>query len=70
MSRPSPASSQRLFTTKQTLVYLGVCQRTLWTMTNSGEIASVRFGAGRRKSVRYDVRDLDAWIEAKKGGTR
>ena len=71
MSRPSPADSRRLFTRKQAAVYLGLGLRTLWSLTNCGEIPSLRFGHGRRKAVRYDVRDLDAWIEAKKrGGAR
>lgn len=69
-NKPSP-TKKRLYTVQQTGVYLGISDRTLWTLTNSGEIRSVRFGAGRRQSVRYDVADLDAWIEScKRGGKR
>lgn len=70
MSEPSSPKQRRLYTTKQAAVYLGVSERTLWTMANSGEIPSVRFGSGRRQSVRFDVADLDAWIEKHKGGRR
>ena len=63
---------QRLLTAGNAAHYLGICPRTLWTLGNRGEIRSVRFGAGRRQSVRYDLADLDAWIESRKkgGGTR
>ena len=68
----SPTSPQaRLLATKPAAQYLGVSERTLWTLANSGALPSVRFGFGTRKSVRYDLDDLDRWIEAhKKGGRR
>lgn len=65
-SRPTQEAT-RLLRADQAAAYLGISPRTLWSLTNCGEIASVRFGAGRRKSVRYDLCDLEAWIEAKKG---
>jgi len=68
-SREFPA--QRLLSTKEAAHYLRISPRKLWTMTNCREITSVRFGAGHRQSVRYDVADLDAWVDAhKKGGKR
>ena len=71
MSRPTPAPGPRLLKTKQAAGYLNISERALWTMTNCREITSVRFGAGHRQSVRYDVADLDAWVDAhKKGGKR
>lgn len=43
---------------------LGICERTLWTITKSGEIPHVRM----RRCVRYDVQDIRAWIDANKKG--
>lgn len=62
--------ARRLFRVKAAADYIAVSERTLWTMTNSGEIPSVRFGSGLRQSVRIDLADLDAWIEKHKGGRR
>lgn len=41
---------------------LAVSERTLWELTNHGDLTCVRIG----RSVRYDVLDLDAWIERQK----
>lgn len=68
MTDQPPCPQRRLLTTKQAAEYLGISQRTLWTMTNAGVIPSVRFGAGRRQSVRYDLDDLDGWIASRKRG--
>ena len=38
---------------------LGVCERTLYSITRAGEIAAVRRG----RLVRYSVDELRAWIE-------
>lgn len=43
---------------------LSISERTLWSLTNRGEIPCVRIG----RSVRYDRRDLADWINSKKGG--
>jgi excisionase family DNA binding protein len=44
---------------------LAVSERTLWSLTTSGAIASVRIG----RSLRYSVADLDAYVAAhRKGG--
>jgi excisionase family DNA binding protein len=61
-------ASTRLRRTPEAATYLSISKRTLWTLTNVGEIPSIRFGIGSRKAVRYDIADLDAWIEAKKNG--
>ncbi len=58
----------RLLRTKGAADYLGISPRTLWTLTNLGELACVRFNTGGRESVRYDRADLDAWIESQKSG--
>ena len=70
MADPSSDPAQRLLRTRQAAVYLSMSERTLWSLTNCGEIRSVRFGAGHRQSVRFDVSDLDQWIENHKGGRR
>lgn len=42
---------------------LSVSERLLWTMTQAGEIPSVRVG---KRGVRYLPADLDAWIESRR----
>jgi excisionase family DNA binding protein len=42
---------------------LAVSERTLWTLTRRGSLRCVRIG----RAVRYDVRDLDAFIATAKG---
>jgi predicted DNA-binding transcriptional regulator AlpA len=39
-----------------------ISARLLWALTNSGQIPCVRIG----RTVRYDPRDLDAWIMRQK----
>jgi excisionase family DNA binding protein len=40
---------------------LSISPRTLWSLTKSGEIPSLKIG----KSVRYRVSDLETWTEQK-----
>jgi predicted DNA-binding transcriptional regulator AlpA len=70
MSSPKPSPRQRLLKPKEAHDYLAVSARSLWLLGNTGEIPQVRFGSCHRQSVRYDLADLDAWIEKKKGGRR
>ena len=58
---PPPAL---LLTPRQAAKTLAISERTLWTLTQSGEIPRLKIGS----SVRYDLRDLEAFIEAKKNG--
>ena len=37
---------------------LSICSKTLWALTDSGQITAVRIG----RSVRYDPDDLRTWI--------
>ena len=53
-----------LVTAKQAAQSLAISERTLWELTRRGEIPRLKIGA----SVRYDLRDLQAWIDKKKGG--
>ena len=69
-SLPIGGARQRLLTSKDAAAYLGVSPRTLWALESRSQILAVRFGAGSRKSVRFDIRDLDRWIEAGKKGRR
>jgi len=45
---------------------LSISERTLWSITRSGEIPSFRAG----KRVLYKVADLEAWIEGRKESRR
>jgi excisionase family DNA binding protein len=64
-SPPSDTPSQeppRLLTARDAAKALAVCQKTLWSLTEAGEIPAVRIGRG----VRYDPHDLFRWIDARK----
>lgn len=58
------SASAILLTPRQAAKALALSERTLWELTRRGEIPRLKIGA----SVRYDVRDLQAFIEKKKGG--
>ena len=45
---------------------LAISERKLWELTNRNLIRAVRIG----RAVRYDMRDLEAFIAAQKGGGR
>ena len=66
----STPERRRLMKSAEAASYLGISPRSLWTLENCGEIPAVRFGGGERKSVRFDIEDLRAWLESKKGGRR
>jgi excisionase family DNA binding protein len=52
---------------KEAAAALGISERTLWQLTKDGGIPSVLIGGGKdRQVVRYDPRDLQAWIDSKK----
>lgn len=53
-----------LVTTKVAASLLSISERKLWELKKSDTIPCVRIG----KSVRFDVRDLDAFIARQKGG--
>lgn len=53
-SEPDPL----LLTPRQTARQLGISERTLWSLTNSGTIPVVRIG----RCVRYSRAALVAWI--------
>lgn len=53
-----PPAMTPLLTVKQAAELLGVSGRTLWSMYTSGEIPVIRI----RRTVRFSVADLKAWI--------
>ncbi|MBC8468885.1 MAG: helix-turn-helix domain-containing protein [Planctomycetes bacterium] len=54
----------RLVKCGEAAAYLGICERKLWELSKDGRIPSVRID----RSVRFDIADLDAFIEKAKGG--
>jgi len=60
LSQTKPA--QRLLTVVEAAEYLTVSRRYLANLTAAGDIPAVRMG----RAVRYDIADLDAWIEQSK----
>lgn len=59
----SASFTQRLLLTpREAAQALRISERKLWGLTASSEIPCVRIG----RSVRYDISDLHAWIEARK----
>ena len=47
-----------LVTARQAAKLLSISERTLWSLTNEGELPAVKIG----KSVRYSVKVLETWI--------
>jgi excisionase family DNA binding protein len=60
----STDQEQLLMTAKQAAARLAISERTLWQLTNDGELPAVRFG----RIVRYDPADLRAFIAARRCG--
>ena len=60
----SNGDGRLLLTAKETAKALALSERKLWSLTNIGDIPSVRIG----RAVRYSPRDLAAWIDAHKTG--
>jgi excisionase family DNA binding protein len=59
MSRTSKqALTPLLIPGREAAKLLSVCERTLYTLTRTGEIPAVRIG----RAVRYSVDDLQAWV--------
>ena len=51
-------SETLLVDVKTTARLLSICEKTLWTLTDRGDIPCIRIG----RSVRYSPDDLRAWI--------
>ena len=52
-----------LLTPRETAKVMGICEKTLWSLTKKGELPAVRIG----RSVRYAISDLRAFVDRKKG---
>jgi excisionase family DNA binding protein len=53
-----------LLTVREAAAMLAISTRTLWSLTDRGEVPAVRVG----RAVRYCIDDLRDWIKRKKGG--
>lgn len=51
-----------LLTARQTAKMLAISERSLYSLTKSGDLPAVRIG----RSVRYDPADIRAWIKSAK----
>ena len=62
------APTKLLLNSAEAAQALGISERTLWSLTASGEIPVVRV----RRSVRYAVDSLREWIESqeRQGGSK
>jgi len=59
MSRTSRQSIPPLLVSpREAAKLLSVCEKTLWTLTQRGDIPCLRIG----RAVRYSMEDLRAWI--------
>jgi hypothetical protein len=45
---------------------LAMSERTLWEKTKTKEIRCLKFGEGKRAMVRYELRELAAWVDAQR----
>ncbi len=59
-------SSRLLLKPKEAADALRISERTLWQLTKDKEIPCVQIGGRIRQVVRYDPRNLQAWIDMKK----
>lgn len=56
----------QLLNSRQAAKWLGVCERTLWSLRDSGEIPFCRI----KRAVKFDVDDLRRFVDRHKlGGT-
>ena len=59
-----PSVPTLLLSVAETSKALRLSPRKIWSLTASGELPSIRIG----RSVRYDIADLRAFIDAQKKG--
>lgn len=52
-----------LLSVREAATAMGICEKTLWTLTQTGEIPVIRIG----RAVRYPVDGLREWIQKKSG---
>jgi excisionase family DNA binding protein len=59
----SDISPRRLLSVEETATYLNLCEREIYSLISSKELVGVRHG--RRQML--DIRDLESWIDDRKG---
>lgn len=59
-------SESRLIKCRQAAAYLGICERKLWELEKNGRVPSVRID----RAVRFDITDLDAFIQQSKNNEK
>jgi len=53
---------KKLLSSKDAARYLCICERKLWELSKCGRIQTVKIG----RAVRYDIDDLNEFIEKQK----
>lgn len=61
---PHPPDHRLTVNRREAAQMLGISERLLWTLTNTGEVPHIRLGA----RVLYPVKALMEWIEARTSG--
>ncbi len=51
-----------LLSPRATAKALGICEKSVYNLTQAGELRAIKIG----RAVRYDVADLRDWIASKK----
>lgn len=64
--REAKEPGQKLLKPGEAAKYLAISPRHLWDLAKKGEVPVVRIG----RATRYDIRDLDSWVEEQKTRTR
>lgn len=59
--------NKRLFTTKELATYIGSTEGSIYTLKHKGKIPEGCI-VKRGSSLRFDVVEVDKWIESLKGG--
>ncbi len=59
------SAARRLLTSSEAAHYLGISTRKLWELGNRGVLPVVRLD---NRMVRFDLADLDSFVDAKKKG--
>lgn len=59
-----PTIQARLISVEAAAKYLCICRKSLYNLAESGKLTPIHIG----RAVRYDVGDLDAFIQKCKGG--
>lgn len=62
-ANPGPAIPALALRPREAAAAIGICERTLWTLTKSGDVPHVRIG----RAVVYPVRELQDWLTEQAG---